>query len=320
MSRPISPDEAMRRAKRLCWWQLAWFVSVVAVMGAVMGQSQTMKTAWIEDMLGFVPPIAFLVAAHLERLPRSARFPFGFARANGLGFFVSAVALAAVGVLLLINAVMTLIMAEHATVGSVRLLGRDIWLGWLMLGAQLYSLVPPMVIGIKLLPLAKKLDDKLLYTNAMMNKANWLTGAAGIAGVIGLGLGWWWADAVAAGLISIDIINDGWKSLRSSAAELIDGAPRALDSPEVSQDARMLHATLDGRFPGARILMRETGRLIHAEIHGVDAPDPVPSREELWPCGAESAWRLAQVTFTDRPLEQERYRDLFSPAARSGSQ
>ena len=58
VSEPMSPDEAMRRAKRLCWWQLAWFVSVVAVMGAVMGQSQTMKTAWIEDMLGFAPPPA----------------------------------------------------------------------------------------------------------------------------------------------------------------------------------------------------------------------------------------------------------------------
>ncbi len=319
MSAPDCRNEAIRRAMRLCWWQIGWFVTVVVVMGVVMGQSQTMKTAWIEDLLGFVPPIAFLVTAHMERRPRSARFPFGFARANGLGFFVSAVALTAVGALLLVNAIMTLAMAEHATVGSMRLFGHDVWLGWLMLAAQGYALIPPLVVGIKLLPLARTLNDKLLYTNAMMNKANWLTGAAGIAGVVGLGLGWWWADAVAAGLISIDIINDGWKALRSSAAELIDGAPRALDRPEVSPDARTLHATLDGRFPGATILMRETGRLIHVEIHGVDAPDPVPSREELWPCGADSAWRLAQVTFTDRPLEHDRYRDLFSPAERPES-
>lgn len=314
MSETQTANHAMRRATRLCWWQIAWFTSVVAVMGLVLGQSQTMKTAWIEDMLGFVPPIAFLITAQLERRPRSARFPFGFARANGLGFFVSAVALTAVGVLLLINAGMTLAMGEHATVGSMRLFGHDVWLGWLMLAAQGYALIPPMVIGFKLLPLAKTLDDKLLFTNAMMNKANWLTGAAGIAGVIGLGLGWWWADAAAAGLISIDIINDGWKALRSSTAELVDGAPRALDKPAVSDDARTLHATLDGRYPGATILMRETGRLIHVEIHGATPPHPVPTREELWPCGADSAWRLAQVTFTDQPLEHDRYQRLFSPA------
>lgn len=310
------PDEAMARAVRLCWWQVGWFVTVVAVMGAVMGQSETMKTAWIEDMLGFVPPIAFLVAARLERRDRSARFPFGFVRSNGLGFFVSAMALAAVGLLLLGNAVMTLVMAEHATVGSVHLFGRDIWLGWLMLAAQVYALVPPLVIGIKLLPLAKTLNDKLLYTNALMNKANWLTGAAGIAGVVGLGLGWWWADAVAAGLISLDIINDGWKALRSSTAELIDGAPRALDKPDLSDDARMLHATLDARYPGARILLRETGRLIHAEVHGTASPTPMPSLRELWPCGDDSAWRLAQVTFSEPPLREDRYRSLFSPGER----
>jgi divalent metal cation (Fe/Co/Zn/Cd) transporter len=314
-----APDEAMRRATRLCWWQLGWFTSVVLVMGLVLGQSETMKTAWIEDLLGFVPPIAFLVAARLERRERSERFPFGFARANGLGFFVSAVALTAVGALLLVNAVMTLAMAEHATVGSMRLFGRDIWTGWLMLAAQCYALIPPLVIGIKLLPLARSLNDKTLYTNAMMNKANWLTGAAGLAGVIGLGLGWWWADALAAGLISIDIINDGWKALRSSAAELIDGAPRSLDGPTISDDARSLRAALDRRFPDATILMRETGRLIHVEVHGAAAPNPVPPREDLWPCGAESAWRLAQVTFTDRTLEHDRYRQLFSPAERQES-
>ena len=311
MSAAGTPAEALRRAKRLSWYQLGWFTTVVIVMGLVLGQSQTMKTAWIEDMLGFVPPIAFLVAARLEQRPRSARFPFGFARANGLGFFVAAVALAAVGALLLINAGMTLFAGEHATVGSIRLFGRDVWLGWLMLAAQFYALIPPVVIGVKLLPLARTLNDKLLYTNAMMNKANWLTGAAGIAGVIGLGLGWWWADAVAAGLISLDIINDGWKAMRSAAAELIDGAPRALKKPEVSAEATALHAALDRRFPGAAILMREAGRLIHVEVHGVAPPSPLPSREELWPCGRESAWRLAQVTFRERPLEADRHQRLF---------
>lgn len=294
------PEQAMARARRLSWWQIGWTLSIVVVMAMAMGQSQTMKTAWIEDMLGFIPPIAFLIAARLERRGPSARFPFGFERANGLGFFVSAVALATVGVSLLWNAGATLAAGEHATVGSVRLFGRDIWSGWLMLAAQAYSFVPPLVIGRKMLPLAEQLNDKLLHTNALMNKANWLTGLAGLAGVIGLGLGWWWADALAAGIISIDIINDGWKALRSSTAELIDGAPRALGEPKTSPDADRLHAALDARFPGATIKMRETGRLIRVEIHGARAPEPMPPLESLWPCGVDSAWRLAQVTFVPR--------------------
>lgn len=290
--------ETLRKAERIQWWKIGWTVSIVIVMGLAMGQSQTMKTAWVEDLLSLVPSIAFLVAARMERKGQaSARFPFGFERVNGLGFFLAAVALAATGALLLWDSAMTLIHAEHATVGSVRLLGHDIWLGWLMLAAQFYALIPPLIIGRKELPLAQTLNDKLLHTDALMNKANWMTGAAGMAGIIGLGLGWWWADSVAAAIISVDIIHDGWKALRSSTAELIDGAPRALSSPDLSDEAQALKARLEQCYPGADVRLRETGRLIHAEVHGVSGPpDPIdPSAH--WPADEQRLWRLAQIAF-----------------------
>ena len=290
--------ETLRKAERLQWWKIGWTVSIVIVMGLVMGQSQTMKTAWVEDLLSLVPSIAFLVAARMERKGQaSARFPFGFERVNGLGVFLAAGALAATGALLLWDSAMTLIHAEHATVGSVRLFGHDIWLGWLMLAAQFYALIPPLIIGRKELPLAQMLNDKLLHTDALMNKANWMTGAAGMAGIIGLGLGWWWADSVAAAIISVDIIHDGWKALRSSTAELIDGAPRALSSPDLSDEAQALKARLEQRYPGADVRLRETGRLIHAEVHGVSGPpDPIdPSAH--WPADEQRLWRLAQIAF-----------------------
>ncbi|BBF71123.1 cation transporter [Sphingomonas bisphenolicum] len=303
------PDEivkTLRQAERLEYWNIFWTVTIVAVMGLTMGQSQTMKTAWIEDTLGLVPPIAFLVAARMERRGhRSARFPFGFERVNGLGFFLAAVALAATGALLLWDSVMTLARAEHATVASVHVFGRDIWLGWLMLGAQVYSLIPPLIIGRRELPLAEKLSDKLLHTDALMNKANWLTGAAGLAGIIGLGLGWWWADSVAAAIISLDIISDGVKALRSSTAELIDGAPRALSSPDLSPDAQALGQRLAARYPGATVRLRETGRLIRAEIHGHAGPQAPLDHAEHWPAEEERLWRLAQLSFVPPRREDQ---------------
>ncbi|MES2754042.1 MAG: cation transporter [Pseudomonadota bacterium] len=301
---PKELREPMQRAVRLEYWNIFWTISIVVVMGSVLGQSQTMKTAWIEDMLGLIPPIAFLVAVWFERRGRrSARFPFGFERANGLGFFVAAVALAAVGASLLWDAVSTLIAAEHASVGSIVIFGYDIWLGWLMLAAQAYSLVPPLIIGRMELPLAETLSDKLIHTDALMNKANWQTGAAGFVGVLGLGLGWWWADSVAAAVISVGIIKDGVDALRSSTAELIDGAPRGLSSNALAGDAKQLKSALAKRFPGASVRVRETGRVIRAEVHGGTIPHPLPSREELWPGDPERCWRLAQVSFApgDKP-------------------
>ncbi|MBN8845721.1 MAG: cation transporter [Sphingomonadales bacterium] len=295
---PPALRETLKRAERLEWWNIAWTISIIVVMGLVLGQSQTMKTAWIEDTLGLVPPIAFLVAARMERTgQRSRKFPFGFERVNGLGFFLASVALAGTGALLLWDSAMTLIKAEHATVGSVRILGRDIWLGWLMIAAQVYAMIPPMIIGRKELPLAEKLSDKLLHTDALMNKANWMTGAAGIAGIVGLGLGWWWADSVAAAFISFDILHDGLTAIRSSTAELVDGAPRALASAKLSDDAEEVRKLLEQRYPGATIRLRETGRLIRAEVHGVHPPRDYDGPEGHWPGEPERNWRLAQVSF-----------------------
>jgi divalent metal cation (Fe/Co/Zn/Cd) transporter len=228
---------------------------------------------------------------------KSHKFPFGFERVNGLGFFLAAVALAATGALLLWDSATTLVKAEHATVGTVRIFGRDIWLGWLMIAAQVYAMIPPMIIGRKELPLAEDLADKLLHTDALMNKANWMTGAAGIAGIVGLGLGWWWADSVAAAFISFDIMHDGLKALRSSTAELVDGTPRGLSSPKISEEAEALQAELKKTYPGALIRLRETGRLIRAEVHGCHAPDPYAGTSDHWPGEEERSWRLAQISF-----------------------
>lgn len=294
---PEKLEPVLRRAQRLEWWSIAWTFSVIAVMGAAMGSSQTMKTAWIEDCLSLVPPAVFLISAHLERRPPSALFPNGFARAPGVAFALAAAALTALGGVLLTDSVMSLIALEHATVASVTLFGQEIWLGWLMVGAQVYSIIVPLVLGRLKLPLARELNDKTLYTDAMTQKANWMTGVAGIGGVIGIGLGYWWADAIAAGLISIDILRDGLRALKAAAAELVDGAPRALDSNRVAEDAAALHAELNARFPHADVRLRETGRVIGAQIVGARPEDSECDPATLWPGDPSRSWRLNHVSF-----------------------
>lgn len=299
---PPPLHEPMRRAVRLEWWNIGFTISIVVVMGLVLGNSQTMKTAWIEDTLGLIPPIVFLVAVHFEKKGANENFPFGFDRVHGLAFLIAAVALAGVGAMLLWDSASTLIAREHATVASIHLFGRDIWLGWLMLGAQVYSIIPPLIIGRLEMPLAREMQDEVLFTDSKMNKANWQTGAAGLAGVIGLGLGWWWADSVAAAFISVGIIADGWRALRIATAELCDGVPRELGGIGPDPEARLLVETLAARYPAATIRLRETGRYIHAEVCGVD-PDVRQNLDALWPGEPGRSWRLAQLAFV--PPDEE---------------
>lgn len=307
----IPPEirDDLKRATRLEYWNIGWTISIVAVMGLAMGNSQTMKTAWVEDMLGLIPPIVFLVAVYFEKKSPAETFPFGFARGHSLAFLIAAVALAMVGTSLLWDATSTLLKAEHATVGSTRLFGHDIWLGWVMLAAQVYSIIPPFIIARKELPLAERLQDEVLHTDAWMNKANWLTGAAGLGGIIGLGIGWWWADSVAAAIISVDIMRDGWRALRIASAELVDGVPRALGGLGMDEEARLLMEKLAQQYPQADIRLRETGRYVYAEVRGVE-PDRRQDLQALWPGAPERSWRLAQLSFV--PPEAK-------PAPQSGS-
>lgn len=67
-----------------------------------------------------------------------------------------------------------------------------------MIAVALASCVAPVILGRIKRRLAEQLHDKVLRADADMNRADWLTGLATAAGVVGIGMGWWWADAAAA--------------------------------------------------------------------------------------------------------------------------
>ncbi len=291
---PGAIADDVRRGERLEWWTLAWMTSVVAVMWLVMGSSQAMKAAVIEDLLSLVPAIVFLLSSHWERKQPNARFPFGYRRANSLAFLVAATALLSVGGFLVYESITTLVRQEHPTVGGITLFGHTIWLGWLMIAALAYSVVPPIILGHFKHPIATRIRDKVLHTDALMQKADWQTGLAGIAGIIGIGMGWWWADATAALFISLSIIKDAVGALEKAVAELLDGTPRSLDSNAVSEDAERLIAALEARFGDVDVRLRETGRYIAAEVDCAP-PEVVPDAAGLM--GEALAWRLASLSF-----------------------
>jgi cobalt-zinc-cadmium efflux system protein len=307
-TRPRLPGEveaAMKRAERLAWISIAAIISIILAMGFVMGGSQAMQTAWVEDMLSLLPPAAFLVALKLERRPATEKFPFGFYRANSLAFLVAAGALTTLGVLLLYEAASTLIRQEHPTIGSFRLFGREIWLGWAMIAVLVYSVIPPVILGRLKKKVATRIADKVLHTDALMNAADWQTGLAGILGIVGVGFGLWWADALAAGFISLSILMDGFKSMRTSVVELIDGVPRGIDSGKVDPLVDRVVARLRAEHGDVNVQVRETGRYMRAIIEPPDRPHVSAERARKL-VGEEDAWRLIEVAVEQREDEPNR--------------
>jgi len=100
-----------------------------------------------------------------------------------------------------------------------------------------------------------------------MNKANWLTAVAAILGIIGIGLGFSWADAVAAIIISLDILYDGFKNLKGVVWDLMDASPRTVEHEQTDALPATLETELQ-KLPyisAVRIRLREEGHVYFGE-------------------------------------------------------
>lgn len=264
---PPEQERALKRARRLEWLTIAYLASVVIVMYLVLGTSQAMKTAWIEDMLSLIPPIVFLISSRVATRPPSDRFSYGFHRVVSIAFLCASLALLAMGLWLLAEASIKLITAERPTIGGITLFGHTFWLGWLMLPALVWSVVPAILLGRGKLPLASTMHDKVLHADASMNKADWMTGLAAMIGVLGIGLGYWWADSVAAAIISLDVTYDGARHLREVVADLMDETPKTVDRSEPDPLPQQVEEYLK-QLPwvaDARVRMREEGHVFFGE-------------------------------------------------------
>ncbi|WP_342447057.1 cation transporter [Ornithinimicrobium sp. CNJ-824] len=163
---PGEQQAALRRARRLEWISLAYLGTGVVLVALVMGSSQAMKAAWIEDMLSLIPPIAFLVATRAAARHPDRDYPFGRHRSVAVGHLVASVALLTMGVFLLYDSGSGLLTADHPPIGTMQLFGRTFWAGWPMVAVMVYTGIGPVVLGRMKVPLAEQLHDKVLHADA----------------------------------------------------------------------------------------------------------------------------------------------------------
>lgn len=280
---PEKQVQVLHRAIRLEWITIGFLAVSVILVFLVLGNSQAMKAAWLEDLLSFIPPIAFLIAVRINRRPPTPDHPYGFHRSVGVGHLVAAVALTGMGTFLIIDSGAGLLRGEHPTIGTVVLFGQVIWLGWLMIGVMAVIAVPPVIIGRAKLKLARELHNKVLYADADMNKADWMTAAGSIVGVAGVGIGLWWLDYVAALFISGSILHDGFRNLRAATLDLMDERATTFDDKKPHPVGREVEKYLRGLpwVAEAGCRTRDEGHVFHIEAFVVPREGQPPSMDHL---------------------------------------
>jgi Predicted Co/Zn/Cd cation transporters len=267
---PAEAREALRRARRLEWVTIGYLAVTI-------------------------------VAVRLVSKPPTEKYPYGLHRSVGIGHLVAALALLSMGGFLVVDAASGLVTAEHPPIGTMTLFGVTFWAGWAMVAVMALTIPLPIVFGRKKMELAEQLHDKVLYADADMNKADWMTAAGSIVGVLGIGIGWWWADAAAALFISGSILWDGVKNLRAAITDLIDHRARTYDGEETHPVVGRLEELLRGlpwvAEAGARV--RDEGHVFHAEAFVVPRGGRTPSLKKLVAAREaceELDWKLHDVT------------------------
>jgi divalent metal cation (Fe/Co/Zn/Cd) transporter len=161
-----------------------------------------------------------------------------------------------------------LIARERPPIGLVEVLGQRIWLGWLMIAVLLATMVPAILLGRVKQRIARQLHDKVLLADAEMNRADWLTAGAAILGVLGIGAGLWWADAVAASIIGGDIVRDGVRTTRNAVADLMDERPTVVGGERPHRLPEDLLAAVHDQdwVADAWLRLREEGHVFVGEL------------------------------------------------------
>jgi cation diffusion facilitator family transporter len=264
------PDkwEEREKLRKLSWLSVVMLLIATAITALSAGQSQAMKTAWISDFLTAVPPMALLVALRYEQRKPTERFPEGYARSISVAFLVTAIVLTMFGLYLLFDSVMKLVRREHPPIGTIVLFGRQVWLGWVMIGALFASAVIGWSLGKLKTPVADKLHSKALRAEADMNRAEWLSEAAAIIGISLVAFGLWWGDAAAAAFISVEIVRDGWKNIRQVIGDMMDESPTKLGDRELEPLPKRLRdeAKQMPWVKEAAVRLREHGHTVTGEV------------------------------------------------------
>jgi divalent metal cation (Fe/Co/Zn/Cd) transporter len=312
---PTDQERSLQRARRIEWATIVFLAITIVGVNLVMGNSQAMKAAWVEDMLSLAPPIAFLVAARIIAKVPSAKYPYGFYRSVGVAHLVAGVALFAMGAFLLGDSLMGLLSGDRPPIGTVVLFGNVVWLGWLMMGVMALTIPLPIYFGRVKMRLAKDLHNKVLYADADMNKADWMTAAGSIVGVAGIGLGFWWTDAAAATFIAGSILWDGFRNTRAAITDLMDTRATTFDDrkPHPSSHAVGEYLSSLPWVEDVAVRVRDQGQFFHLEAFLVPQRGVSPTIAELETARSNCRdidWKLIDVVLApvaELPAHLERW-------------
>jgi cation diffusion facilitator family transporter len=197
-----------------------------------------------------------------RRLP-TERYPYGYERAEDL---------AGLGVALVIWG--SAAFAGFESVTKLLRHGGTGHVGWGIAAAAVGIVGNQLVARYKLV-VGRRIRSATLVADAKHSWLDALSSAGAMLGLIGVALGWGWADAVAGMVVTGFICHVGWEVTTDIAHRLLDGV-----DPDIVTTAEKAAAAVPGVLH-AHARARWTGRTLRVEVEGfLDPQTPLAAADQ----------------------------------------
>jgi cation diffusion facilitator family transporter len=199
--------------------------------------------------------VLVFVGFRASRKSASDRYPYGYERAEDL---------AGIGVALVIWA--SAIVAGAESFAKLLRHGATHHVGWGIAAAMVGIVGNKLVARYKLLA-GRRIQSATMIADAKHSWLDALSSAGALLGLIGVAVGWAWADGVAGIVVTGFICHVGWKVSSDIAHRILDGVdPAVIATAEsaAAQTAGVIHAHARARW---------TGRTLRVEVEGWLDPD-----------------------------------------------
>lgn len=204
--------------------------------------------------------VGFRASRHLP----TERYPYGYERAEDL---------AGIGVALVIWS--SAVVAGYESVEKLINHGSTGHIGW-GIAAAVVGIAGNQLVARYKLTVGRRIRSATMVADAKHSWLDALSSAGAMLGLIGVALGWAWADAVAGIVVTGFICHVGWEVTSDIAHRLLDGV-----DPEIITTAEATAIEVPG-VQHAHARARWTGRTLRVEVEGfLDSTTPLAAADQI---------------------------------------
>lgn len=248
-----SVDEALEATdagRRALWLSLAGLLVTAAVQAVVVALSGSVALLGdtLHNLADALTAVPLLIAFRLARRPATARYPYGYGRAEDLAglFVVAMITLSAV----LAGYEATRRLLDPQPVTHV----------WAVAAAGLVGFAGNELVARYRITVGRRIGSAALVADGLHARTDGFTSLAVVVGALGVAAGWQWADPVVGLLITVAILGVLRSALRQVGARLMD----AVD-PDLVTRATGVLAAVDGVRAVEALRLRWIGHTLRAE-------------------------------------------------------